>query len=295
MKSKKKFERELLNTVTNKIEDDKLSYQNIKSKINIDYTKTFKFSYFLNYALSFVIVILAIFCFIHIKHGNNQIPNDSASENTPEPGATDSSDKQNIYLNNDYYIEFLFIYDENDKLYDNNKKYFSKLGLNLNVNYSKKDKKAYINVKGSELLNLQKKGLENELKKASEHEFVFDIIEYDMTNKTINNYYKKDFKYNNLIIKTNRFLNDDSEIKISITLNYRQDPSSEINNIDYNKNYLLQYESIIKNNANSYSSFDEPKIFYIYNSYTDFLKDYEDYLKLSDDSDIIEILVEQIS
>ena len=51
MKSKKKFEHELFNTVTNKINDNNLNYQSIKSRINQDYKKTTKlsFSYFLSF------------------------------------------------------------------------------------------------------------------------------------------------------------------------------------------------------------------------------------------------------
>lgn len=297
MKSKKKFEHELLNTVTNKISDNNLNYQNIKSRINDDYKKTIKlsFSCFLNYALSLVIIILVVIGFIHIENENksDSVPTTDKTD-TINPGDNNQSDTDQIFLNNDYYIEILFNYSEDNNFYNNNKKYYSKLGLDLNVSYANDAKKVYINLKGEELLNLQKQGLENELKKASEKDYVFDIIEYNLTINKINNYYKKDFVYNNLIMKSNRFLNDNSEIKVSITLNYG-DPTSEENNMDLNKNVMLQYTSEFKNNSNCYSSFNEPKIFYIYNSYNDFLKDYDNYLKHSSDINIKKIIIEQIS
>lgn len=296
MKSKKKFEHELLNTVTNKIDDNNLNYQNIKSRINDDYKKNIKlsFSCFLNYALSLVIIILVVIGFIHIENENksDSVPTTDKSD-TINPG-DNKSDTDQIFLNNDYYIEILFNYSEDNNFYNNNKKYYSKLGLDLNISYANDAKKAYTNLKGEELLNLQKQGLENELKKASEKDYVFDIIEYNLTSNKINNYYKKDFVYNNLIMKSNRFLNDNSEIKVSITLNYG-DPTSEENNMDLNKNVMLQYTSEFKNNSNCYSSFNEPKIFYIYNSYNDFLKDYDNYLKHSSDINIKKIIIEQIS
>lgn len=297
MKSKKKFEHELFNTVTNKIDNNNLNYHSIKSRINHDYKKTTKlsFSYFVNYALSLVIIILVVIGFIHI---DNEKKADSTQKsdkpNNINPGVNIESDANNIFLKNDYYIEILFNYSENNNFYNNNKKYYSMLGLDLDVNYANDTKRVYINLKGGELLNLQKQGLEDKLKKVSEKDYVFDVIEYNLTSNKINNYYKKDFVYNNLTMKTNRFLNDNSKIRVSITLNYGESTSKD-NTIELNKNIMILYASEFKHNSNSYSSFNEPQIFYIYNSYKDFLKDYDNYLKHSNDKNIKEIIIEQIS
>ena len=295
MKSKKKFEHELFNTVTNKINDNNLNYQSIKSRINQDYKKTTKlsFSYFLNYALSLVIIILIVISFIHIENDNKSdfVPD---KPNTIDPGDNNKFDTEQMFLNNDYYIEILFNYSEDNNFYNNNKKYYSKLGLDLDVSYANDTKRVYINLKGGELLKLQKQGLEDKLKKVSEKDYVFDIIEYNLTSNKINNYYKKDFVYNNLTMKTNRFINDNSKIRVSITINYGE-PAIKDNNIELNKNVMILYANEFKNYSNSYSSFNEPQIFYIYNSYNDFLKDYDNYLKHSSDKNIQEIIIEQIS